>query len=149
MGGNQRLKACEVAGLKEVYVVKAEDLTEEQLKEFVIRDNTYFGEWDKDLLQANYSDREMVEMGMDLIEVSQPRLETIGDIEPAIDESDLQKRKEAYENNPIKQIVVYYPAELYEKIVQSMDLIKKHMQVQETPELLLKLVSYWKNEYAA
>jgi len=36
LGGNMRLKACKEAGLKEVPVIKAEDLTEDQQKEFII-----------------------------------------------------------------------------------------------------------------
>ena len=46
LGGNMRLKACKEAGLKKVYIIKAEDLTEEQQKEFIIKDNVSFGEHD-------------------------------------------------------------------------------------------------------
>ena len=141
------MKACQTAGLPHVYVVKAEDLSPEQIKEFVVKDNIYYGEWDKELLSEFYSDTEMVEVGMNLVDVSIPRLETIGDIEPEIDASDLAARKDAYDNNKIKQIVTYFPADLYEKIVQSMDVIKGHMGCQENPEVLLKLISYWKANY--
>ena len=147
-GGNQRLKACQVAGLKEVYVVKADDLSEEQLKEFVVKDNLTFGHFDKPMLSEHYSDTEMVEVGMKLVEVSSPRLETIGDIQPEIDETHLDKRKEAYDNNKIKQIVVYFPADFYEKVIEAMNGIKKHMGIDENPEVLLKLISYWKMNYA-
>lgn len=148
VGGNQRFRACQEAGLTHVYVVKAEDLSSEQLKEFVIKDNLAFGEWDKPMLSQHYQDRELVELGMDLIEVADPRLEVIGGIEPEIDKSDLDKRKEAYENNEIKQVVVYYPADFYEKVIQAMDEIKKHMCCNENPEMLLKLISYWKVNHA-
>ena len=146
-GGNQRFAACVEAGIQEVYVVKAEDLTEDQLKEFVIKDNLNFGDWHKEMLAEHYQDKEMVELGMDLIEVSTPRMEVIGDILPEIDQSDLDERKETYENNKIKQIVVYYPVELYAKVVQSLDTIKDHMKCHENPEVLLKLISYWKANY--
>ena len=36
LGGNMRLRACQKAGLKEVPIIKASDLTEEQQQEFVI-----------------------------------------------------------------------------------------------------------------
>ena len=49
LGGNMRLKACKEAGLKEVYILKADDLTEEQQKEFIVKDNVGFGEWDWDI----------------------------------------------------------------------------------------------------
>lgn len=39
LGGNMRLKACKEAGLKEIPIMKASDLTEEQQKEFIIKDN--------------------------------------------------------------------------------------------------------------
>jgi len=52
LGGNMRLKACIEAGLKKVPILIAEDLTEEQKKEFIIKDNVSFGEWDWEVLNA-------------------------------------------------------------------------------------------------
>lgn len=66
LGGNMRLKACKEAGLKDVYIVKAENLTEEQKQEFIVKDNVGFGEWDWDML-ANEWDTELLdEWGLDL-----------------------------------------------------------------------------------
>ena len=50
LGGNMRLKACKEAGLKEVPIIKTSELTEEQKKEFILKDNQSFGEWDTKLL---------------------------------------------------------------------------------------------------
>ena len=50
LGGNMRLKACTEAGLKEVYILKADELTEQQQREFIVKDNVGFGEWDWDIL---------------------------------------------------------------------------------------------------
>jgi len=50
LGGNMRLKACKEAGLKEIPIIRANDLTEEQKKEFILKDNQSFGEWDTKLL---------------------------------------------------------------------------------------------------
>ena len=46
LGGNMRLKACKEAGLEEVYIIKADNLTEEQQKQFILKDNQSFGDWD-------------------------------------------------------------------------------------------------------
>ena len=46
LGGNMRYKACVEAGLKEVFVKIAKGLTEEQKKEFIIKDNVGFGDWE-------------------------------------------------------------------------------------------------------
>jgi len=50
LGGNMRLKACKEAGLKEVNIIKASELTDSQKKEFILKDNQSFGEWDTKLL---------------------------------------------------------------------------------------------------
>ena len=58
LGGNMRYKACQELNFKEVYILKAKDLTEEQKKEFIIKDNVGFGEWDWDILANRWSGRE-------------------------------------------------------------------------------------------
>ena len=39
LGGNMRLKACKEAGIKEIPIIKASELTKEQQREFIIKDN--------------------------------------------------------------------------------------------------------------
>ena len=65
LGGNMRLKACKEAGLKEVYILKADDLTEEQQKEFIVKDNVGFGEWDWDILANEWDVKELEDWGLD------------------------------------------------------------------------------------
>lgn len=67
LGGNMRLKACIEAGLKEVHIKIAENLTEEQKKEFIVKDNVGFGEWDWDLLANEWDTDLLEEWGLDLI----------------------------------------------------------------------------------
>ncbi len=66
LGGNMRLKACIEAGLKEVPVIKASDLTQEQQKEFIIKDNVGFGEWDWDILANEWDAENLEDWGLDL-----------------------------------------------------------------------------------
>jgi ParB-like chromosome segregation protein Spo0J len=66
LGGNMRLKACKEAGLKEVPVIFADSLTEEQQKEFIIKDNVGFGEWDWDQLANEWDAEELSEWGLDV-----------------------------------------------------------------------------------
>jgi len=79
LGGNMRLKACKEAGLKEVPVIKAEDLTEEQQKEFIIKDNVGFGEWDWEDLASNWDAEELTEWGLDLPTDSFVEMEAVED----------------------------------------------------------------------
>ena len=66
LGGNMRLRACKEAGLKEVHIVKADQLTEEQQREFIIKDNVGFGEWDWDNLANEWDVDELEDWGLDL-----------------------------------------------------------------------------------
>ena len=66
LGGNMRLKACKEAGLKEVYILKADELTEQQQREFIVKDNVGFGEWDWDILANEWDNTQLKEWGMDV-----------------------------------------------------------------------------------
>lgn len=66
LGGNMRLKACKEAGLKEVPIIKASELTDEQQKEFIIKDNLGFGEWDWDQLANEWDVEQLTEWGLDV-----------------------------------------------------------------------------------
>ena len=66
LGGNMRLKACEEAGLKEVPIIFADNLTPEQEKEFIIKDNSSFGEWDWDLLANEWDTDQLADWGLDI-----------------------------------------------------------------------------------
>jgi ParB-like chromosome segregation protein Spo0J len=64
LGGNMRLKACQEAGLKEVWIEVA-NLTEQQKKEFTIKDNVGFGEWEWDMLANEWEQTELEDWGLD------------------------------------------------------------------------------------
>jgi DNA modification methylase len=66
LGGNMRHKACIEAGLKEVYIVQAKDLTELQKDEFIVKDNVGFGEWDWDILANEWDTDKLTDWGLDL-----------------------------------------------------------------------------------
>ena len=66
LGGNMRLKACEAAGIKEVPIIFADNLTPEQEKEFIIKDNSSFGEWDWDLFDNEWAVDKLNDWGMDV-----------------------------------------------------------------------------------
>lgn len=66
LGGNMRLKACEAAGLTEVPVVFADNLTPEQEREFIVKDNSNFGEWDWDLLANEWDVEQLQDWGIDI-----------------------------------------------------------------------------------
>ena len=66
LGGNMRLKASVAAGLKEVDILIADQLTDEQKAEFIIKDNVGFGEWDWDLLANEWDVKALEDWGLEL-----------------------------------------------------------------------------------
>jgi len=68
LGGNMRLKALAELGYQDIpaaWVVKAKDLTEEQRREFVIKDNIGFGAWDWEAIGNEWSDLPLDDWGLD------------------------------------------------------------------------------------
>jgi DNA modification methylase len=65
LGGNMRFKACKEAGLKEIPIIIADNLTEEQQREFLIKDNVSGGEWDWSLL-AEWDSEQLEEWGLEV-----------------------------------------------------------------------------------
>ncbi len=66
LGGNMRLKAVNELGIKTVPVISAEDLNDEEKKEFIIKDNIGFGEWDWDILSNQWDTEKLEEWGLDI-----------------------------------------------------------------------------------
>ena len=89
LGGNMRLLALRKIGAKECTAKIVTGLTPEQKREFIIKDNSAFGEWDMDLLSSSWSDLPLVEWGVDLPEdwLAEEKSEP-ADAEPQIDRAE-------------------------------------------------------------
>jgi ParB-like chromosome segregation protein Spo0J len=120
LGGNMRYKAAVQAGLKNVYVIQADDLSEKQKKEFVIKDNSSFGEWDWDVLANEWELNELKEWGLDL-----PRIYFDEDEEPEVDKDIFHQELDTYINAKVKQITLYFNADEYEKAVKDLETIRE------------------------
>ena len=69
LGGNMRLKALEELGYKEIpdeWVKRAEELTEDEQRRFIIADNVGFGEHDWEMLVSEWDSAELEDWGVDL-----------------------------------------------------------------------------------
>ena len=65
LGGNMRLRAAKDAGLKEIWIDET-DWSEEKQREFIIKDNSGFGEWDFDALANDWDVHDLNDWGLDL-----------------------------------------------------------------------------------
>lgn len=93
IGGNMRYLALREIGEKAAQVKIVKGLTDEQKREFVIKDNAAFGVWDWDALANGWDDLPLVDWGVDLPEdwLAEEKSEP-ADAEPQIDKaSELNK----------------------------------------------------------
>jgi ParB-like chromosome segregation protein Spo0J len=109
LGGNMRLKASKEVGLKELPVILADDWTEEQKAEFLIKDNVGFGEWNWDELANDWDAEKLEDWGL-----SVPELAT--DVDYSIlDDEDVEGQLKDMTNGVKKAIQIEFEAEHYEE----------------------------------
>ena len=66
LGGNMRLKALKAAGVFEIPVKRVEGWTAEQKKEFIIKDNLGYGEWDWEMVANGWDAEQLEDWGLDI-----------------------------------------------------------------------------------
>ena len=89
LGGNMRLKALKELGYKEVpndWVKSAKDLTEDEIRRFIIADNVGFGEHDWELLANEWDAAELADWGLDIpgFEVADAQDDELNDLSDKI-----------------------------------------------------------------
>jgi ParB-like chromosome segregation protein Spo0J len=83
LGGNMRLKACLETGLTDVPVIHANNLSEAQKKEFIVKDNVGYGEWEWDALANEWNIEDLDNWGLDIPafannDIDQPKDNAVG-----------------------------------------------------------------------
>jgi len=106
LGGNMRLRACQDAGIKEVHIVRASNLTPDQQKEFIIKDNVGFGEWDWAMLANDFDLSELDDWGLYVPEASSVDIDSF--FEDSKDKTE-----------PKSKIVLEYTQEDYDKVIEA------------------------------
>ena len=113
LGGNMRLKALQELKYKEIpdsWVVIADEWTEEQRREFVIKDNVGFGEWDYDLLKQQYEIVELEEWGV-----------TVPYYEPVNPDDFFNFHEENEEKEKTKKLILEYSESDFEKVSEAIE----------------------------
>lgn len=137
LGGNMRFRAMQEAGVKDIPVIIV-DWDEEKQKEFTIKDNLSFGEWDWDALANDWDIEALREWGVDVPSFN------IDLIEPEIDTTKLGENMDKYINNSIKQIVLYYDTEKFEQMLNDLDKIANEKGFEDNSEVVEYLVEQFK-----
>jgi hypothetical protein len=109
LGGNMRLKAAKEAGMNTLPIILADDWTEEQKAEFLIKDNVGFGEWDWEQLANEWDSEKLDEWGLDVPDFAPPVDYSI------LDDEDVASQLEDMTNGVKKAIQIEFEAEHYEE----------------------------------
>lgn len=86
LGGNMRLKALKAAGVFEIPVKRVIGWTEQQKREFIIKDNVSYGEWDWEILANTWNEEQLTDWGMDI-----PEPEVFEDEDEEIEDDNYQE----------------------------------------------------------
>jgi len=114
LGGNMRLKACQEAGLKEVSIIQASELTAEQQREFIVKDNVGFGEWDWDMIANEWDVDILNDWGIDLWKLNEETEEQKIDYDILNDE-DFDSELDKMEGDVRRAIQIPFENEHYEE----------------------------------
>lgn len=124
IAGNTRYQAAKDLGWKEVPTVILEDLTEEQEKEIIIRDNVSNGEWDWEKLANEWDTEELSDWGVDVPSFGAVDYSVLEE-ENETEEEDLQKIIENMKDGTRKAIIVEFALEIYEEAKSLVEAEKK------------------------
>ena len=91
LGGNMRLEALKHIGIQEVPYIQENDLTKEEKKQFIIKDNLSFGQWDWDLIANEWDNKELLDWGMDVWQTED--IDYMPDLNPVTEYSDVTKEE--------------------------------------------------------
>lgn len=88
LGGNMRLRAIRALGMKDLpdgWVKRADELTPEQRREFIIKDNNPFGEYDWDAIANEWSDLPLADWGLDVPGVEDESIPDLTDLSDSLE----------------------------------------------------------------
>jgi len=135
LGGNMRYKACKEIGLKEVYIIQADDLDEKKAQEFIIKDNVGFGEWDWDILANTFENVELKEWGLD---VWQPEEEVSNNTDYSLNTA--EEKLNRFLDAKIKNITIPFENEEFGDVVDRLEKLLLKYNCEDYRTLIYKIL---------
>ena len=135
LGGNMRLQALIELGVVETYYIKVNGLTELQKKQFIIKDNASFGDWDWDLLANEWDNVQLKEWGLD---VWQPEEDISNTTDYSI--NSLDEKLDRFLDAKIKNITIPFETEEFTNVVEKLELIIDKYKCNDYRGLIYKVI---------
>lgn len=134
LGGNMRLRALQSLGVKEVEV-EIVDWDEQKQKEFIIKDNVSFGEWNHEELANEWDAIELQDWGLELPV-------NVDDMSNNTDYAgfDVASKLERFMDAELKRIFLVYESETFENVVQWFNDKQEKFGTENHSQVILKLM---------
>lgn len=134
--GTQRVKACTALKRESIKCFVEENVPEKVQDERMLKDNLHRGEWDfEKLMELDFEPMELESFGFEDIDIGLD----VGE-EPKVDPNIIQEKLETYQNNNIKQIVLYYEHTKYADILERLHKVAEKEGLKDNSEVVLKLL---------
>lgn len=88
LAGNMRYKAAKELGFKSLPVVYASNLTDDEQRELLLKNNMSYGEWDWEMITSNFDMTDIRDWGLEV-----PSFFFDDDVEPEIEEEEVNRIK--------------------------------------------------------
>jgi hypothetical protein len=141
IGGNMRYKALKDLDIKETPYVKIDGLTEEQKKEFVIKDNVNFGDWDWNVLLNDFPQPKLLDLGLfipeHLIDNNDERKE---------DKNTLKEQFDTWLNSDERTVKMFLSNSQWEEVKDQLDTLVETLEVDGYSDVLVVLLDKYFND---
>lgn len=151
IGGNQRHEACTRLGWKEIPVAYIEDIDPRKMREFILKDNLQFGEWDFTKLKEFYTQSDLLSWGLEdakYVSFFNPEDEETAAAEPGAPAGDRAEPQDHYDENVIKKIVFNLSTAEYDAAVGTLSEFNKRHGFEDNSQALLRMLELHKKDEA-
>jgi hypothetical protein len=140
LGGNMRLRAAKDAGLKKVHIIMASELTPEQQKEFMIKDNLSFGEWDWDILANEWDAQIIQDWGLDVW--VHPEDIKIDDVDTEVKSDNSPKGSD--DDYSVFELVMLHENKI--ELLDTLNKVKQNFLFEKQEEALMEILRIYNNQ---
>jgi hypothetical protein len=130
-----RLKAAKEAGKSEIWIDIAEGWSKEKQNEFIIKDNSGFGEWDWDALANNWDNIELKDWGLD---IWQPEEDVSNVNDYSLDTA--EEKLNRFLDAKIKNITIPFETSEFESVVKKLDVLLNRYKAEDYRALIYKII---------
>lgn len=138
LGGNMRHKAAVAAGLTDIPVIIADNLTPEQEKEFLIKDNVSGGEWDWDVLANEWNSVDLSNWGLDVWQNPDESLENDDDD----DDNERAAPRGSDDDFSVYELIMLHTNKL--QLLEVLNEVKQANQFDKQEDALMEIIRQFK-----